>query len=291
MADILDHMADAEAYAAELQGIDDGDSSEFAKQIMEREDGQLSEVKARELTDAIRSAATATYILLARAHEYKAWKALGYDTWKDYVSAEFDMSASRSYQLLNYYRDMEQIEASTPEGTEIKLTEWQARTLRDELPTITEKIREKTEGETPERATAIVNEIIDEAKEQKKIEDDAVASKQKSIDEAHEEGRREGLEAAADSLLGMDSPENMGDDADGSLVEVQVQGDGTSFTPDQAAAVHNFFQMINAAGTLPDPDDIIDLIPQEREDEVEELASDASSWLNRFLVLFEARDM
>lgn len=287
MGDILDAMVDAQSWAEENNQEESGDVETFIAEIMERDENELSEQKAQELTEAIRSAATATYILLARAHEYKAWKAMGYNSWKEYIAEEFDMSTSRSYQLLAYSKDLDAIEAAAPDGTQIKLTEGQARSIRDELPAITEEIRERTSGETPERASQIVNEILDDAKEQKKAEADAVADKQKSIDDALEEGRREGLESAADALLGMDSPETMGDDADGSLVEVQVDGDGTSFTPQQAADVHNFFQMVSTAANLPEPEEIIKLIPQEREDEIEDQASEAASWLNRFIILWE----
>lgn len=64
----------------------------------------LSAEDARELTDRIRRMVGLLWELVTEAHERKAHKALGYATWKDYVAAEFQMSESRSYQLLDQAR-------------------------------------------------------------------------------------------------------------------------------------------------------------------------------------------
>jgi hypothetical protein len=60
--------------------------------------------EARQLTERIRSAAAALWQLLAEAHQRGAWRALGYDTFKSYVEAEFQMSEQRAYQLLDQAR-------------------------------------------------------------------------------------------------------------------------------------------------------------------------------------------
>lgn len=41
--------------------------------------------EARALTDRIRDAVEATWALLLEAHEQRAWAALGYGTWAEYV--------------------------------------------------------------------------------------------------------------------------------------------------------------------------------------------------------------
>ena len=38
---------------------------------------------AKELTESIKSTATATCLLLQQAHDKKAWKTLGYKTWAE----------------------------------------------------------------------------------------------------------------------------------------------------------------------------------------------------------------
>jgi hypothetical protein len=39
--------------------------------------------------------------LILEAHDRRAWQALGYPTWQAYVKKEFNLSRSRSYQLLD----------------------------------------------------------------------------------------------------------------------------------------------------------------------------------------------
>ena len=42
--------------------------------------------------------------LLLEAHDRGAWRVLGYGTWQEYMKKEFDLSRSRSYQLLDRAR-------------------------------------------------------------------------------------------------------------------------------------------------------------------------------------------
>jgi hypothetical protein len=44
---------------------------------------------ARDLTDRIKVAAQDLAEMLYRAHEGRAWEALGYTSWKEYCEAEF----------------------------------------------------------------------------------------------------------------------------------------------------------------------------------------------------------
>lgn len=62
---------------------------------------QLSRGEAAQLTDAIRASANRLWILVTVAFERKAWKALGYESWDDYVDAELPIGRSRSYQLVD----------------------------------------------------------------------------------------------------------------------------------------------------------------------------------------------
>ena len=63
---------------------------------------EMTKTCARELTDRIKTAVNDVSEMLWRAHQGKAWKALGYDTWKSYTAAEFRMSEQRSFQLLDF---------------------------------------------------------------------------------------------------------------------------------------------------------------------------------------------
>ena len=82
------------------------------------QDGEIAFVEmtkscARDLTDRIRAGVTDVAELLHRAHEGRAWVALGYPSWAEYCKAEFEMSKTRSYQLLDFVEIKQEIEKST----------------------------------------------------------------------------------------------------------------------------------------------------------------------------------
>ena len=61
----------------------------------------LTQDEARMLTTEIQRTSVRLWLLVSEAHDRSAHFALGYDSWDDYVRAEFKMSPSRSYQLLD----------------------------------------------------------------------------------------------------------------------------------------------------------------------------------------------
>src|SRR5690606_32505165 len=61
----------------------------------------LEETEARELTEKIKTTSNMLYVLIKRAHSGKAWAALGYDSFTDYVKEEFNYSRSYGYRLLD----------------------------------------------------------------------------------------------------------------------------------------------------------------------------------------------
>jgi hypothetical protein len=125
-------------------------------------EGAMTVAAAKRVTASIKAAATATWILVKRAHDGKAWKSLGYSTWADYVTKEFDMSASRSYQLINQADVISALESAAPEGTKLMLTEAQTREIKDTLPKITEKVKTATVDDTPTVAADKINKIVDD---------------------------------------------------------------------------------------------------------------------------------
>lgn len=251
------------------------------------ENGQMSEAKAFELTNAIKSAAMATHILLARAHAGKAYKALGYDTWADYVKTEFDLSAQRSYQLLDLSKVISAIEEVAPDGTQVKLTEAQARDIKRELPFITSQISEATEDMDSDEASKYIDNFVEQARLDKKFEDEALAIKEKNMQEAHQDGIQAGLEMATDAFLA----QNPEDEEDGGFVEVEVAG-GTSggLSPQAAMDLHNFFNVLIGVTSMPEPDDVVAIIPENRRQEVNNQIEAAQGWFNRFAILWEAEN-
>jgi hypothetical protein len=88
----------------------------------------MTRIYARQLTDRIRSAVTDVAELLARAHEGKAWAALGYVSWQKYCEIEFKMTKQRSYQLLSFVDIKNSIGQSQP-GLTPPVSEKQIRPL------------------------------------------------------------------------------------------------------------------------------------------------------------------
>lgn len=124
----------------------------------------LNESEARVLTDRIRSAAEEIWSLLLIAHERKAWSALGYATWEDYVRGEFDMSRAYAYRLLDQGRVVREIRAVSPDG-DTAVTEAEARDIKPVLNEVTEEIRERVGGlddPNPEQVKEVVRDVVNE---------------------------------------------------------------------------------------------------------------------------------
>jgi len=63
---------------------------------------EMTKSCARDLTDRIKTAVDDLADMLYRAHEGRAWAALGYESWKAYCKTEFQMSKQHSYRLLDF---------------------------------------------------------------------------------------------------------------------------------------------------------------------------------------------
>lgn len=181
MPDEIDRLVDQETML-EKQMLDNRSHlSDEDKALVEQ--GIMTKGAARELTDQIKATATATYVLVHRAHEFKCWVSLGYNTWEDYVVTEFDMSKSRSYQLINQAKVVQAIQDVVPDGTNIMLTEAQARDVEKALPKITDKIKNQTKDQTPSEAAKTVKDIVEdernaikkEKESKKRTENDGVS--------------------------------------------------------------------------------------------------------------------
>ena len=90
-----------------------------------------NEAEARTLTEDIRRGVEKVHQLLVRSHEWQAWRALGYVSWRDYAMSEFGISKSHAYRLLDQARVIAEIEAASdsPMGERGDLTERQTREL------------------------------------------------------------------------------------------------------------------------------------------------------------------
>ena len=126
----------------------------------------MTKEEATELTQSIQSTTTALYVLIKKAHDNKAWLAMGYDSWASYIENEFNFSRARSYQLINQANVIEEINEAS--GVELYITEREARSIKKKLPEITKKLETEVKGaDLPsEEAKEKVQEIINETKEE-----------------------------------------------------------------------------------------------------------------------------
>jgi len=110
---------------------------------------EMTESCARDLTNRIKHAGEDLSDMLWRAHQGKAWKALGYDSWKQYCETEFRMSKQHSYRLLDFVeiRNVIGHQLVTPQ------IESQVRPLTqlepEQQPAAWERAVEIAEGEQP----------------------------------------------------------------------------------------------------------------------------------------------
>lgn len=209
MPDYIDQIVDGEAYAEEHAEKQVQTLSATDKELLD--EGVMTKAAAEELTNSIRAAATATYILVKRAHDGKAWKSLGYDTWEQYVTKEFDMTTSRSYQLINQANVIKEIESVVPDGTPVSLTEKEARDIKAELPRITKTIKDKTSKVSPDEAASTVGKIVSDARAEKK---EAKAAVKQEKEEAVQEDSFAGLDSKRSSSPDRLSSSNSGSTAD-----------------------------------------------------------------------------
>lgn len=240
----------------------------------------LSENQARQLTDSIRNASEVLWMLIARAHSGKAWQALGYGTWGDYVKAEFDMSRSRSYQILDQARVIQAIEAAVPEGTPVSpISEAVARDLKDVLEEIVPTIRERTEGLPPEEAALVLEEIVDEQRERLREEREAAANAADAEDDFEYDGPYTG---DGSGRRGGEEPppvyDNL-DDIDVSRIRRNVN------------AAHDIYSSLAALASLPEElGEVAQIIPEERHAQIDANLDRAIDNLARFAELWRGDD-
>lgn len=118
--------------------------------------------EARALTDQIKGSVERTWGLLIAAYERQAWKALDYTSWGSYVTAEFGIRRSRSYQLIDHSIVVSQIAAAADVHT-VDLPEGAVRGMKPHLAEVTEQVREAVAGVSDEQLRADVAEQVTRA--------------------------------------------------------------------------------------------------------------------------------
>lgn len=241
----------------------------------------LTETQARSLTETIRNAVDVIWALIARAHAGKAWKALGYDTWGEYVEVEFDMSRSRSYQLLNQAHVVNEIEAVVPEGTKIDISEAAARDLKGVLEDVVPQIKEATAGLDPEAASDVLDEIVTQQRE--KLREERDSDYEDGFEDSYSMGGFSGDGyPSGGSGEGYTRSDRDGEDG---FEEVDVVAIRRAVN-----AAHDLYSSLSALAGLPqDLTDVLEIIPRERYDQIDANLDEAEEKLAEFAVLWRAR--
>ena len=115
----------------------------------------LTKDEAEELTHQIRETTEALWHLLWRAKEGKAWKALSYGTWADYVRTEFDFGRNYANKIIHQGVVIHELAAAAGVGTTVPaISEHQARQISpDALSKAQVEVKESIEsGVEPEKA-------------------------------------------------------------------------------------------------------------------------------------------
>lgn len=113
-----------------------------------------TKAQARKLTEQIKAGAESLWHLLLEAQERRAWWALGYGSWREYAQAEFELSQSRVYQLLDAAKVQRVIAAAPDNSTRVE-NEAQARELKpllnepDELVAAWDEAVTESDGKAP----------------------------------------------------------------------------------------------------------------------------------------------
>ncbi len=122
----------------------------------------LDRSEAHDLTERIRASADHLCRLLLEAHSRRAWSALGYGTWEDYVGVEFHLSRSRSYQLLDQARVIRTIEEAIGVSRILDISPFAAEQLKPHLADVVESVRSRTAGVPAEKVAHVAARIVHE---------------------------------------------------------------------------------------------------------------------------------
>lgn len=243
----------------------------------------LDESQAKELTEYIRSTSNVLYVLIERAHTGKAHVALGYKSFEEYVKAEFDISRSRAYQLLNQSRVISEIEDALPEGTAIHITEAAARDLKHALDDLVPEIRERTADMEPDMAGEVLEDMVAKYREEKLRGDTELPDD--LDDEGEEEGSYRGTGDGTYQGDDEDDLDDLDDLDDSDLDDILAFDDDPEEVRKNYKLVYELYaslQAISSLATAPDLQKLIDIIPPERRYQVDESLPKAVAWMSEF---------
>lgn len=208
----------------------------------------LTRAEARDLTDTIKASADTLWLLLKDSYDRRAWAALGYDTWRDYATAEFGMSQSYAYRLLGQAQVIAEIEAAAGSPMGEMISERDARDLKPVLAEAKRAVEEATAGEKTE------------------------ADKQ--------EAARKALDGLRDAMVARQRPGGSGDEAAAEGLAALKDRVNQSDVGYRAAWSKQRVSVRSGLLTL-DPERAARVIEQDERGACESFVKDVRSWLDR----------
>lgn len=272
---------------SDVEVVEDDDrvSDEVEPVYMETSSGAVIDIanpeltyeEAKELTEHIRATADMLYVLIARAHAGKAWLALGYESFKEYVGAEFNISRSRAYQLLDQARVVEAIAAAAPEGTEINITEADARDVKSALDELVPAIQERlAEADEDDDAGSIIEDLVREFREK---QDEELGGE--SYDEEYEGdlADREGFSGSYEGGGDFIPEDDEDDDVD---IDELLDFEDPADVRRKFESVYALYTSLGALKEMPSVEEVIAWVPEERKVQVSASLPRALEWLQEF---------
>lgn len=245
----------------------------------------LTKEQAVELTDSIKTQTNLLYMLIKRAHAGKAYEALGYSTFKEYIENEFSFSKVYAYRLLNQANFIEAIAAKVPEGTEIHISEPVTKKLKHALPELLEEIEDRTSNLGADEAGAVIEDIIrDRREQQREAEEAAALAEEEDIeDDAPYSGNGTGNGGGnfVDEFEDEDIDFDDSDDDDALLSEDSAD---VRRKFDKLYNLYTGLKNINAVG---EGDELIGFLPPERWEEFTSLFESVIPWATDFYDKFK----
>lgn len=281
----------------EIEVVSNGENSDAVELYYKGK--ELTADDGAKLTKAISATSEALWKLLYIAHSTEVYKKQGFKTWKDYIDKNFSISRSAANALVTQGAVIEGITQAAPEGVDIHITQAQARDLKKVIEEVAAVVAERTAGKSPEEAEEIIRETVDEKLEeinaQKEAEKAKKAEEQKKLeteqqmyeDAATEIIRQAEAEHGMYTVEGMEEPSSepeykysLDEEDDYALEEV---------TERKATTLRNLYTTLSKASTLPDADEALEVIPQERINKTHAELSELEQKVHDILVAIESR--
>lgn len=243
----------------------------------------LTREEAEALTEHIRSTADVLYVLLSRAHAGKAWEALGYKSFAEYVKEEFDISRSRAYQLLDQAKVVAEISAVAPEGTDVRISEAAARDLKHMINEITPEVAEATENLSPSEASQVIDDLINDYRNREDETED-------EDDDLEDDDTFYGGSGNGDYRPPLDDEDDDDEDDLSDIDDLLGGANDASEVRHRFESMYALFTSLTALREMPDADKVIAWIPEERRYQITSSLPTVQEWLEKFAAAWREQD-